>query len=339
MGARHRRTLWALAALAAVGLAACGDPDLPQNTFDPQGPVARQLDRLAAPVFLIAGVIFVLVEGLVLYAAIRFRRRSEDEAPKQVHGDAKLELTWTIIPALILTVVGVLTVATLFDIDRRPTGADVLRVRVTGHQWWWEYEYPDHDVVTANELHIPTGTKVAIDLRATDVIHSFWVPKLAGKVDAIPGVRNEMVIEADRPGTYYGQCAEFCGLSHADMRLRVVAHTPARFQRWLESNARPAAPPDPVRKPLGTAGAKLFREKGCTSCHAVKGLSAGQLGPDLTHLAQRETFAGAVFDRNDVNLRLWLRDPPGQKEGAKMPNLGLSEDEIGQLIAYLNTLK
>ncbi|HEX2064226.1 MAG TPA: cytochrome c oxidase subunit II, partial [Acidimicrobiales bacterium] len=335
----HRRRVWAVVAFAAVVLAGCGDSDLPQNALDPEGPVARQLDRLWTPVFLIAAAIFFLVEGLVLYAAIRFRRRSEDEAPRQVHGDAKLELTWTIIPALILTVVGVLTVATLFDIDRKPTGADVLRVRVTGHQWWWEYEYPDHDVVTANELHIPTGTKVAIDLRASDVIHSFWVPKLAGKVDAIPGVRNDMVIEADRPGTYHGQCAEFCGLSHADMRLRVVAHTPARFQRWLESNAQPAALPDPVTKPLGTAGAKLFREKGCTSCHAVKGLSAGQLGPDLTHLAQRETFAGAVFDLNDVNLRLWLRDPPRQKEGAKMPNLGLSEDEITQLIAYLNTLK
>ena len=335
---RSRVTLVALAAAAVTLLAGCGDSSLPQDTLDPQGPVARQLDRLAMPVFLVAGLVLVLVEGLVLYAVFRFRRRSEEDAPKQVHGDAKLELTWTVIPALILLVVGVFTVATIFDINRTPTGRDVVRVNVTGHQWWWEYEYPGRDVVTANELHIPTGRKVALTLLAEDVIHSFWPPKLAGKVDVIPGVKNHMVIEAERPGRYFGQCAEFCGVSHANMRLQVVAHSPARFEQWVRDNAVPASFPGPD-KPRGQAGAKLFREKGCASCHAVGGFSAGTLGPDLTHLQQREVFAGAMFQLNEVNLRRWLRNPPEEKPGSKMPKLDLTEDEITDLIAYLKTLK
>ena len=323
--------------VAALGLllVACGDTELPQNALDPQGPYAQKVHDLARPVFIIAGLVFLLVQGLVIYIAVKFRRRSEDEAPVQVHGNVRMELTWTVIPAAVLAVVGVLTVGTIVDLDRVPKGEDVVKVTVIGHQWWWEYDYPDHDVVTANELHIPVGVPIAITLESVDVIHSFWPPKLAGKIDVIPNRQNHMTLEADKPGTYYGQCAEFCGLSHGDMRLRVVAHEPADFERWVESNAEEAELPEEAE---AAAGAALFRAKGCASCHTVKGYAAGEVGPDLTHLQQRKVFAGAIFDMNEKNMRRWLRNPPEEKPGSIMPNLELTEEEITTLIAYLNTL-
>ena len=323
--------------LALLGTA-CGREELPQNTLDPQGPVARKLDDLVDPVFLIAGFIFVLVNLLVLVAVIKFRRRSEDDSPKQVHGNSKLELGWTIAPAVILAAVGILTLGVIFELDEKPAAAESLQVKVVGHQFWWEYEYPDHGITTANELHIPTGKKVALDLESVDVVHSFWPPKLAGLLDVVPGRTNHMVIEADEPGVYDGQCAEFCGLSHANMYLKVVAHTPDDFDAWVAANT--TAPRD-VTTLTGdaAAGAALFRSKGCASCHTVAGYSAGELGPDLTHLQQRDVFAGAMFEMDDRNLRTWLRDPPGEKPGSKMPNLELTEDEITQLIAYLDTLQ
>jgi len=330
--------LLAYTALAGAGLllVACGNNALPQDALDPQGSVARKLDNLINPVFLVAGVVFVLVQGLVLYAAVRFRRRSDDEAPRQVHGNAKMELGWTIAPAVVLLIVSIFTVGTIADINRKAEGADVVTVNVTGHQWWWEFEYPQRGVVTANELHIPTGRRVSLDLTSDDVIHSFWPPKLAGKLDVVPGRTNVMTVEADKPGTYYGQCAEFCGLSHANMRLRVVAHTSRDFDEWVRTNAAPAERPTQGK---AADGAALFRQKGCASCHTVNGYSAGNVGPDLTHLQDRKVFAGATFELNDQNLRLWLRDPPGEKPGSRMPNLKLSEDEITKLIAYLDTLK
>lgn len=326
------------AAAMALLLAGCGDTELPQNALDPQGPYAQKVHDLARPVFIIAGLVFVLVQGLVIYSAVKFRRRSADEAPVQVHGNVRMELTWTIIPAAVLAVVGVLTVGTIADLDRVPKGADVVDVTVIGHQWWWEYRYPEHNVVTANELHIPVGVPIALKLESVDVIHSFWPPKLAGKIDVIPNRTNHMTIQADKPGTYYGQCAEFCGLSHGDMRLRVVAHRPAQFDEWVASNARPAAIPS-ESDPEAAAGAALFRSKGCASCHTVKGFAAGEVGPDLTHLQQRKVFAGAIFDLNEKNMRKWLRDPPEEKPGSIMPNLELTEEEITSLIAYLDTLE
>ena len=333
---RPRRLLAALWVPAAMVLfTSCGSGRNSQDTFDPQGPVARQLDDLIRPVFLVAAFVFVLVQGLVLYVAVRFRRRSDDEAPRQVHGNARMELGWTFAPALVLVPVTVATLVVVADINRRPEGPGVVPVTVVGHQFWWEYRYPDHGVVTANEMHIPVRTKVDITLRSNDVIHSFWPPKLAGKVDVIPNRTNHMSLEADKPGTYFGQCGEFCGLSHANMRLRVVAHEPDAFDDWVRANAAEAP------RPTGgeaAEGAAMFRQKGCASCHSVKGFAAGEVGPDLTHLKQRKVFAGAMFPMNDKNLRVWLRDPPAEKPGSTMPNLNLSEDEITKLIAYLDTL-
>ncbi|HEX9530089.1 MAG TPA: cytochrome c oxidase subunit II [Acidimicrobiales bacterium] len=342
---RRRRVLGAVLTLLVLALTSCGHTNLPQDALDPRGHYSRTTYNLIVPVFVVAGVVFVLVQGLILYSVIRFRRRSEDEAPKQVHGNTRLEITWTVLPFLTLLVIAVFTVVGIVQLSHRPKGPNVVEVNVTGHQWWWELNYPGYGVTTANELHVPTHQPVDIALTSVDVIHNFWPPKLAGKIYAIPNHLNHMTLEADEPGVYYGQCAEFCGLSHANMRFRVVAQTPEDFQAWAAANRTdsPAnasyALPDPETQADANAGAVLFRTKGCAGCHSITGYSAGKVGPNLTHLDQRTVFAGALFDLNDNNLRNWLRDPPGVKPGSKMPNLNLSEDDITKLIAYLDTLK
>jgi cytochrome c oxidase subunit 2 len=338
--ARRRARL--LGAAAALALVATGCAETRQNFLNPEGEVARQQDRLWDPVFFIAGIFFFLVLGLVVFVAVRYREKDPDFVPKQLHGNARLELGWTILPALILLGVGIFTVATVIDISRRPEGPDVVAVTVTGHQWWWEYEYPELGVVTANEMHIPVDTEVDVRLESADVIHSFWPPKLAGKVDVIPGRTNYMKFEADEPGIYYGQCTEYCGLSHANMRLRVYVHEKAEFDEWVASQK--AAAVTPAEGTAAGEGRTLFRTKGCAGCHTIAGFAAGEVGPDLTHFAARDTFAGAIFDRNDTNLRRWLRDPPAEKpmdpgNNLGMPNLNLTDAEINSLIAYLNTLK
>ncbi|HZN15934.1 MAG TPA: cytochrome c oxidase subunit II [Acidimicrobiales bacterium] len=336
---RRLRFALVLPAFALIATACSRQPE-PQDILNPQGPISRKLDSLWNPVFLIAVIIFVLVEGLILFVLIRYRAKSDDDAPVQVHGNTTLEIGWTILPALLLLIVGFFTVTTLVDLDRKPTG-DVLNVKVIGHQWWWEYDYLDYKVTTANELHIPVGQPVFVKVSSVDVIHSFWAPALAGKMDAVPGRDNHLTIQADKAGqTYLGQCTEYCGLSHANMRIRVVTHTQADFARWIADQQREAAIPT-----SGTAGegASLFKAKGCGGCHSVSGYTAGTVGPNLTHLYSRKTFAGALFTLDEQQLRLWLRDPPGQKpmnpnKGLGMPNLQLTEDEIGKLIAFLETL-
>lgn len=342
--ARSRTKLLLLLALVAVVAVACGSEKLPQDSLSPEGPDARTLDRLWDLTFPFAVAVFFLVQGLIVYIMWRYRARSDDDAPVQVHGHAKAEIGWTIAPALLLAVIGVFTVVTVFDINRRAEGSEVLQVKVIGHQWWWEYEYEAFNIVTANELHIPANQPVQLEITSADVIHNFWPPKLAGKVDAIPGRTNFMKLEADRPGDYSGQCAEYCGLSHANMRLRVVSHAPEDFRAWVRGQQQAAAPA--AAGSDAAAGAELFVFKGCTGCHTVAGLQGanGRVGPDLTHFASRDWFAGAIFETNEKNLRLWLRDPPGQKpmvpdNGQGMPNLGLTEEEITSLIAYLETLK
>ena len=244
----------------AVLLAACSN-DGPYNTFDAAGPVAEKQEGLYWLVFWIAAVVFVLVEGALVYVMWRYRRRGPDDTPKQIHGNTRLEVIWTIVPALILAGVAVPTVGTIFDIAEAPEGS--MRVVVTGHQWWWEIEYPDLGVVTANEAHIPTGEQVIFELTSDDVIHSWWVPRLAGKMDLVPGRTNTMNLAADVPGTYRGQCAEFCGLSHANMRFRVVAQEPGDFDAWVDQQlAEAAAPSAEAEQVLPT----------CFACHAIRGV-------------------------------------------------------------------
>jgi cytochrome c oxidase subunit 2 len=309
----------------------------PQDTFEPKGPVSRTILHLSQPVFIIAGVVFVLVQGLVLLAVIKFRERPDDPRPEpeQIHGNTKLEVGWTLIPALILFSIAIPTIKTIFDLSHKPKNA--LQVTVVGHQFWWEYQYTDLGITTANELSIPAGVPVELTLKSVDVIHSYWIPPLAGKTDVIPGRENHMSFEADKPGTYLGQCTEFCGLSHANMRARAIAYTQSDFDTWVARQKTAAA-----AVPEGSEAAKglaLFNGKGCAGCHTVEGVSQGKVGPNLTHLQSRSTFAGSIFALNEGNLRTWLKNPPGVKPGSVMPNLGLTSEEITQLIAYLETLQ
>jgi cytochrome c oxidase subunit 2 len=351
-----------------------------QDTLKAKGSSARLMNSLLFPVFWIAVVVFVLVAGLVCAAVFRFRARSDDEAPKQVHGNTRMEIGWTIAPALLLACIAVPTVKFVFDVSAIPRNA--MTVVVTGHRWWWQADYmsqsdPNQTLfTTATELHIPVKTNVVISLTSVDVIHNFWVPELAGKLYAIPGRHNKLVIEADKPGTYYGQCAEYCGTSHANMRLRVIAQNQDDYNAWQaheqEGPVTPVVAAAPASSSSGGAagstgatgtgatgstgstgaaapstgsaasaatGAQLFTSAGCAGCHAIGGISSGVVGPNLTHFNSRSVFAGGIFANSDNNLRLWLANPPREKPGSVMPNLNLSADQIDNLVAYLDSLK
>lgn len=322
-------------ALATL-LAACAQ-NRPYDTLDPAGPVAQKQADLFWLVFWIAVVVFILVEGMLVYALWRFRRRSPADKPKQVHGNTRLEIAWTIIPALLLAGVAVPTVGTIFDLAETPQGA--MRVEITGHQWWWEVRYPDLRVVTANEVHIPTGQPITFFLESKDVIHSFSVPRLAGKQDVVPGRTNTINLSATEPGVYLGLCQEFCGLSHANMKFRVIAHEPADFDAWVEAQLADVAAPPPAEIEQIVTGT-------CMSCHVLAGLESvtgeppGQPAPDLTHFGDRQTIAAGRLPHNTAEaLAAWLRDPPAVKAGSKMPDYDLTEDQIEAFVEYLRSLK
>jgi cytochrome c oxidase subunit II len=305
-------------------LAACSAENNRQNSLKPEGPAADKIDNLFIPVFWISVVVGVLVLTAVLVFAFRFRYRAgRNENPKQIHGSTPLEIGWTIVPALILAVVAVPTVITIFDLNKQPSG-DVLNVTAVGKQWWWEFKYPRQDVVTANELVIPAGRPVKVDLTACDeslpdkcnVIHSFWVPELNGKRDVVPGRTNFTTIEADKPGTYLGQCAEYCGLSHANMRLRVIAMEPSEFDQWIaEQQAGPAVPfqvgTGADQRPAGPAQELMATKYQCTNCHSVSDSKVSSYGPNLTHLASRTTFASGYYELTPDRLTEWVYNAPG----------------------------
>ena len=327
-------------------LFACS-PQSPQSTFDPHGPIARSQLNLFWIVFWAAVVVFVIVQGALLYTVVRFRRKSRDIRPRQVHGNTPLEIAWTIAPAIVLVIIAIPTILVQFDISREP-GPDALNLTVTAHQWWWEFDYPDLDIKTANELHIPVGRDINITLKSNDVIHSFWIPKLAGKLDIVPTRSNKMWLRADTPGEYMGQCAEFCGVAHGWMRFRVMADPPARFHAWVELQKSPAGSPTTHK---ATKGSTLFLTKGCMACHTIRGtVASGIIGPDLTHFGSRGTLAAGVLDNDSegFNLTKWLRDPGKIKPGNIMattapvysePNLAMTNEEIDNLVSYLMSLE
>jgi cytochrome c oxidase subunit 2 len=348
----RRRRIRLGATTAILLLAAACAKDAPQDVLQPEGPYGRKIDGLWNAVIIPAAVVFVLVLGLVVVTVVRHRHRPGRPDPVQVHGNTRLEITWTVIPALLLLGVAIPTISTIFELSRDPKG-DPLRVTVAGHVWWWEYRYEGLDLVTANELHIPTGRPVRLSLisretgfgpDAQGVIHSYWVPKLTGKQDVVPGRTNHLTLQADEPGFYPGQCAEFCGLSHANMRLAVVSHSPADFDAWVAAQKRPA--PTPAPGSAAARGFQVFTTKGCNGCHAIGGVkeAAGIQGPNLTHLKSRGKFAGYIFDNNAENLKKWVADPPAMKPMAPernlgMPDLNLSPQEVEDVVAYLETLK
>ena len=319
---------WAVPAVvagSALLLAACSAENNGQNSLSPKGPGAQKIDNLFTPVFFIAVVIGVLVLSAVVFFAWRFRYRAgKNEHPKQIHGSTPLEIGWTILPALILAVVAVPTIITVFDLNKAPAGPDVLNVTVVGKQWWWEFKYPKENVVTADELVIPAGRPVKLTLRACDeslpgkcnVIHSFWVPELNGKRDVVPGHDNHWSIEADKPGTYLGQCAEYCGLSHANMRFRVIAKEPTEFDRWVgEQQQGPAVPlqtgTGADAKAAGPAQDLITTKFQCTNCHSIADSKVSSYGPNLTHLASRTTFASGSYELTRDRLVEWVYNAPG----------------------------
>jgi cytochrome c oxidase subunit II len=356
LGARLRRLRVAAIPAVFVFLASCAS-NAPQDTLDPDGPIARKQDNLFLFVFVIATLMFILVFGLLAATVIRHRHRPGRPDPVQVHGNTKLEFGWTVVPALLLVGVAFPTVFTVFDLAKEPT-KNVLPVDVYGHLWWWEYRYPTLGISTANELHIPTKTAVRLSLHtiepglpaakgeefATGVLHSFWVPKLAGKQDVVPGRVNKLTIRADRADTYKGQCAEYCNLSHANMRLRVVSMEQPDFDKWVAEQKAPITPPTSGD---AAAGFALFKGKGtCIGCHTMQGVegAVARVGPNLSHLMSRKTFAGATFDISPENLHKWIENPSAMKpmrpeKGTGMPKIPLSDTEISQLVAFLTTLK
>src|SRR5262249_39857186 len=269
-----------------------------------------------------AAIIATVVFVVLAWVLVRYRDRPGAAPPSLMRGHSLLEIAWTIAPALALPVIAIPTIHVIFRTQGRPAPGS-LDVVVRGWQWWWEFRYPTLDVVTANELHLPAGRPVQLRLEGPDVIHSFWVPRLGGKRDVVPGRHNRITLTPDTPGEYLGQCAEFCGASHANMRLRVIVQTPDDFERWVAMQKAP-----PV-EPAGDAasGKTAYAQLACVGCHTIRGVSGGVIGPDLTHVGTRRTIAAGLLPNTPENLIAWLRDPEAVKPGVKMPNLRLSEAE------------
>jgi cytochrome c oxidase subunit 2 len=319
---RPRPLLLASAAVVSLALAGCSSiENNRQNSLESHGHDARTIDNLFWPIAIIAIVIGILVIAATVYFALRFRyREGVNENPKQIHGNTRLEIGWTILPALLLAVIAVPTVSTIFDLADQ-SSPNALEVTVVGKQWWWQFQYTDAKVVTADELVIPVNRQVHLKLEACDggecnVIHSFWVPELAGTRDVVPGRTNDLTISADKPGTYLGQCKEFCGLSHANMRFRVIAKTPAKFQEWLTAQQDGPVQPlyeagaDGKQVPAGAAQKLIATKYQCVNCHSLDDASVPSYGPNLVHLASRDYFASATYELNKKNLVRWIMNAP-----------------------------
>jgi cytochrome c oxidase subunit 2 len=312
------------------------------NIFRPLSQPAQEIKEVSLLVIAICTTIFAVVAGLLVYTIIRFRQRAGDEAsePPQIYGSNQIELAWIVLPLLIVFVLILVTSRTIADIQNRKAPPGALHATVIGHQWWWEIRYPDLGIVTANELHVPASTgdsrqPTFLKLESADVAHSFWVPQLAGKTDLIPNRQNMMWIEPTQPGTYLGNCAEYCGTQHGRMLIRVIVHPPGEFERWV-AQQRQAAPEVASAK----ADSQVFFANSCVNCHAIQGTSAkGVFGPDLTHLMSRETLAAGAVRNTPEMLRAWVRDPQKLKQGCLMPNMQLTDAEVDQMVNYLQTLK
>jgi cytochrome c oxidase subunit 2 len=303
--------------------------------FDPHSPYARSIASLGHGVLYVMLGILIVVVGLVSYCTWRFREKPGQASPKPIYGNVKLELGYTITFVILLGVISVFSIRSMGASD--PPSHQPINLLIVAHQWWWEVHYPKTDIVTANEIHVPVNQPERVGFRSADVIHDFWVPELGRKIDIIPGVENHSWFSADTPGTYYGRCAEYCGKEHAWMRILVIAQTSADFAKWeQEQEAVPAAPTGGA----AAQGAKYFQEMSCASCHAIRGTDAhASIGPDLTHVASRQTLAAGRLENTEANLRDWLHEPDKLKPGCKMPNLHLTGEQLNSLVAYLETLK
>jgi cytochrome c oxidase subunit II len=325
----------------AIGHALLNFAASPTSIFDPASTPADSVFDLSMFVLAVATAIFATVSGLLVYAVVQFRREKNDDGtePPQVYGSYEVELAWTIVPVLIVVALFLATARVIASVQHPPKPPGALDVVVVGHQYWWEYRYPASGIVTANELHVPVSdpahpTPTFLTLLSADTDHSFWVPRLAGKTDLIPNHPNSMWIDPHETGLYLGQCAQYCGTQHAKMLLRVYVDSHEDFDRWIESQRRPAQVTDAAAR-----GRQVFESTSCVNCHAVRGTpAAGGFGPDLTHFMSRETLASGAAPNTPENLRLWIRDPDALKPGSRMPAMQLSDDDVNAVAAYLESL-
>jgi cytochrome c oxidase subunit II len=342
--ARWQRAL-GLGFLAQFAPAAvfAGDTSVPghMNIFTPSSTPALQISHLAVLVFVITGAIFLFVAILLGYVIFRYRTRGEESTePPQVYGSNQIELAWTVIPVLIVIVLFLATARVIFAVQDPVKPRSALDVTVIGHQFWWEFRYPQLGIVTANELHVPVSSAshpapTYLKLMSADVDHSFWVPQLAGKTDLIPNRVNEMWIDPLHTGLYLGQCAQFCGMEHAKMLLRVYVDTPEQFAEWTRIQQLPGH-----QDPQAALGRRIFDTESCMNCHTINGTAAtGRFGPDLTHLMSRATIASGIAANNRANLVDWIKNPDHLKKGSLMPAMQLSDDQIDAVVAYLSTLQ
>jgi len=343
-----RRVLAGLAALGLVLVAlGCAPeslfPPTHQSTVYPETDAARLILDVYRPITWIMVVIFVVVEGLLLYAAIRYRRKPGQQGnPRQIHGNTALEIGWTIIPVVIVIAIAFPTLRNLWAlaIPEDPNG-EALHIKVVGKQWWWEFEYPEElGVVTANELHLPADRLVVLELTSDNIIHSFWVPRLSGKRDLVPG-RSQAIwfTTPSEPAMYYGQCAELCGPSHALMRFRVFVDGPEEFAAWAAKEAGPTVVPSTME----SDGPAAMIAGGCVACHKIDfegSFFQSRLGPILTHVGSRSTIAGGILDNTPDNMAEWIRFPERLKPGALMPNNDwLTDEQVDTIVAYLQSLE
>jgi len=312
-------------------------------------PISRPAELILEPthlVLLICLGIFVVVVAVLAYVLLKFRPRGPDdhlEEPPQVYGSYNIEMAWTVIPSLIVFVLVLVSSRSIVEIQDQPMPEDALKIRLVGHQWWWEIEYPDLGIITANEIHVPVSSKdgkprpTHITLESADVIHSFWVPQLAGKTDLVPNRVNHTWIEPFKTGVFLGNCAEYCGTQHANMLLRVIVQTPEDFQKWVETQKQAPAEPKDL---IAVQGKKDFFDLSCVSCHKIDSTPAeGVFGPDLTKFAIRQTLGAGVANNTTENLHAWLLNPDDLKPGCYMPDMKLSPGQLDSLVAFLQTLK
>jgi len=321
---------------AGLGMATPLDNPVP-SIFDPRSTNAESLYHLSNFVLAITGVIFVVVCSVLAYVMVKFRNRATDVArePAQVYGSTQIELAWTVIPILIVVVLFLSTARVIHAVQDGAKPAKAVAVTAIGHQFWWEFRYPELGIVTANELHIPVSTPTYLKLLSADTDHSFWIPQLAGKTDLIPNRINEMWMDPNQVGIYLGQCAQYCGTQHAKMLLRVSVESPEDFAAWVHAQKQPA-----IQDEKEAAGRRVFESTSCVNCHAVGGTNgSGRFGPDLTHLMSRRTIAAGAAENTSENLRLWIQNPDAIKPGSLMPAMKLSDQDLDALARYLETLR
>jgi len=311
------------------------------SIFAPRATPAHSIFSLSILVLTICTAIFITVAGLLLFTLIRFRHRRgyTQREPAQIYGSVQIELSWTVIPILIVVVLFLATARVIFVTQTAAKPSSALDVVVIGHQYWWEYRYPKLGIVTANELHIPISdpqepTPTYLTMSSADTDHSFWVPRLAGKLDVIPNKVNTMWIDPDKPGLYLGQCAQYCGIEHAKMLIRVYADSPAEFAAWVKEQKHLAR-----QTSDGAAGRAVFEANACVNCHTVSGTTAhGIFGPDLSHIASRDTIASGSVPLTKQNLRAFINDPGHSKPGVLMPAMHLNDHDLSAVTDYLMTL-